>query len=60
MSPASPSTMVWDLAPHIADPLDHARMAFLDRFNAVWNGTPGSVAVSPDERGRSSDPAPVE
>jgi hypothetical protein len=52
--------MVWDLAPHVADPLDHTRMEFLDRFNAVWNGEPGSVAVGPDERGRPSDLAPAE
>ena len=58
--PDRPSTMVWDLAPHVADPLDHARMAFLDRFNAVWNGEPGSVAAGPDERGRPSDLAPAE
>jgi hypothetical protein len=35
-------------------------MAFLDRFNAVWNGEPGSVAAGPDEGGRPSDPAPAE
>jgi para-nitrobenzyl esterase len=58
--PDRPSTMVWDLAPHVDDPLDHARMAFLDRFNDVWNGEPGSVAVGADERGRPSDRAPAE
>jgi para-nitrobenzyl esterase len=42
--PTVPSTLVWDLRSRIADPLDHERMAFLDRFNAVWDGTSASVA----------------
>jgi para-nitrobenzyl esterase len=41
--PGQPSTMVWDLAPHVADPLDQRRMEFLDRFNTVWDGEPASV-----------------
>jgi para-nitrobenzyl esterase len=48
--PHEPSTLVWDVQARVADPLDHARMEFLDRFNAVWDGTPASVASSPHAR----------
>lgn len=44
--PDLPSTLVWDLKTHVADPLDRGRMEFLDRFNAVWDGTSESVATS--------------
>jgi para-nitrobenzyl esterase len=43
--PGESSTIVWDLSPHVDQPLDQRRMDFVDRFNGAWNGTPASVAV---------------
>lgn len=43
--PEETSTLVWSTTPHIGDPVDHARMEFLDRFNAAWDGTPQSVTA---------------
>jgi para-nitrobenzyl esterase len=49
--PGQPSTMVWGLSPHVAEPLDQQRMEFLDRFNAAWDGEPASVTgASPRAR----------
>lgn len=42
--PHVPSTLVWDLETTTGEPPDVERMELLDRFNAVWDGTPGSVA----------------
>ena len=44
--PATPSTLVWDLEPYVADPLNHERMEFFDRFNAVWDGRSESVTAT--------------
>ena len=48
--PATPSTLVWDLEPYVADPLNHERMEFFDRFNAVWDGRSESVLRHPTDR----------
>ena len=52
--PDVPTTLVWDVEPRVSDPLDRRRMEFLDRFNAVWDGTPDSVALLPSEAMRST------
>jgi para-nitrobenzyl esterase len=42
--PREPSTLVWDFEIRVGDPVNHERMELLDRFNAVWDGTPASVS----------------
>jgi para-nitrobenzyl esterase len=51
--PGEPSTLVWDLSPHVGQPLDQRRMDFLDRFNGAWNGKADSVAVISRQVGES-------
>lgn len=52
-NPSEPSTLVWDLSPHVGQPLDQRRMDFLDRFNGAWDGTPDSVAAISRQAGAS-------
>jgi para-nitrobenzyl esterase len=42
------TTLVWDVEPHVGRPLHPERLAFLDRFNAAWDGSAASVARRED------------